>query len=170
MKNNLGQSYILYLKNIFNFSGRTRRSDFWQVYILNYVISLVIGVSSMLAVEMDIIAGFLILLSLIINLSEISLLVRSFHDIGTSGLYCLLNYIPYIGFIFLLVYCTKDSCAGSNKYGPNPKESLDNKVGSQIYNSEDDKNRCKICGAEISEKDEFCPQCGSNLTGENYYG
>ena len=86
MKNNLGQSYILYLKNIFNFSGRTRRSDFWQVYILNYVISLVIGVSSMLAVEMDIIAGFLILLSLIINLSEISLLVRRFHDIGKSGL------------------------------------------------------------------------------------
>ena len=47
--------------------------------------------------------------------------IRRLHDIGKSGWWILIGFIPYIGPIVLLVFCCLDSESGTNKYGPNPK-------------------------------------------------
>ena len=43
------------------------------------------------------------------------------HDIGKSGAYFFLSFIPLVGIIILLVFLCKDSDPGENQYGPNPK-------------------------------------------------
>jgi uncharacterized membrane protein YhaH (DUF805 family) len=48
--------------------------------------------------------------------------VRRLHDIGKSGWFLLLNFIPLIGAIVLLVWLCRDSDS-DNQYGPNPKAS-----------------------------------------------
>ena len=48
--------------------------------------------------------------------------VRRFHDMGKSGKSYFIGLIPVIGVILLLLWFCKDSQAGTNKWGANPKE------------------------------------------------
>ena len=48
--------------------------------------------------------------------------VRRLHDIGKSGWMLLIVLIPIVGAIWLLVLLFTDSNAGTNEFGPNPKE------------------------------------------------
>jgi uncharacterized membrane protein YhaH (DUF805 family) len=49
--------------------------------------------------------------------------VRRLHDIGKSGWFTLLGFVP-IANIVLLVWLAQDGQPGANEYGPNPKEML----------------------------------------------
>ena len=101
------QPYVNMFRNYINFSGRTRRRDFWMAVLVNFVIS-VFGV-------VQTIYGLAILLPFL------ALWARRLHDINMSAWFLLLNLIPGIGSIILLVFACMDSQPGSNQYGPNPK-------------------------------------------------
>ena len=59
--------------------------------------------------------------SLVLFLPSIALGVRRLHDIGRTGWWMLLVFIPLIGWLILIVfYCTK-SKAEPNKWGPEPQ-------------------------------------------------
>ena len=47
--------------------------------------------------------------------------VRRLHDVGKSGWWYLIVFIPCVGFIWLLVLFVTDSEHGPNKWGDNPK-------------------------------------------------
>lgn len=47
--------------------------------------------------------------------------IRRLHDIGMSGWYYLVSFIPLVGAILMIVWGVRDSQPGSNQYGPNPK-------------------------------------------------
>ncbi|MDH6239656.1 DUF805 domain-containing protein [Aurantimicrobium minutum] len=47
--------------------------------------------------------------------------IRRLHDINKSGWFLLFILIPFVGWIFLLVWLVKDSDPGDNRFGPNPK-------------------------------------------------
>ena len=64
---------------------------------------------------------FLILYNLLILIPSIAVAVRLLHDIGKSGWMLLIGLIPIVGAIWLLILLLRDSEAGENKYGPNPK-------------------------------------------------
>ena len=52
---------------------------------------------------------------------SIAISARRLHDIGLSGLWLLLSFVPFLGGIALLeLYCI-DSQPGPNQFGPNPK-------------------------------------------------
>ncbi|EFR94822.1 conserved hypothetical protein, partial [Listeria innocua FSL J1-023] len=53
---------------------------------------------------------------LAILLPTISLMVRRLHDSGKSGLYLLLDLIPFVGGIIVLVFMCLES-DGPNQYG-----------------------------------------------------
>jgi uncharacterized membrane protein YhaH (DUF805 family) len=53
---------------------------------------------------------------------SIALGVRRLHDIGYSGWWLLIGFVPFVGGILLLVFALMDSQPGTNRYGPNPKE------------------------------------------------
>ncbi len=47
--------------------------------------------------------------------------VRRIHDIGKSGTWYFISFIPYIGSFWLLILTCMDSETKTNKWGENPK-------------------------------------------------
>jgi len=102
-----------------DFSGRTRRKDFWMFilfyaifYVICAVVDGVIGTAPIVTT----------LFSLAMLIPSISIAARRLHDTGRSGWWQLIALIPLIGAIVLLVFYVLDSHQGENDYGPNPKE------------------------------------------------
>lgn len=62
-----------------------------------------------------------IVIALVFLPASITVMIRRLHDIGMSGWFYLLAFVPYIGGIFLLVCAFIPSQAYTNKYGPIPK-------------------------------------------------
>lgn len=117
--------YLKVIRNYVGFSGRARRKEYWMFVLINIVISIVLAmVDGMLGLKVggEQGAGLLgLIYSLAILLPSIAVGVRRLHDTGRSGWWMLIAFVPFIGFIVLLVFFVLDSQPGSNEYGPNPK-------------------------------------------------
>ena len=120
--------YLKCLRQYADFSGRARRAEYWYFglfyTIFAIAIILVFGViagitGSEQLVTMGTVCYYAYCLALYIPCLAVG--VRRLHDIGKSGLYILLIFIPFVGTIFLLVFACTDSQPGSNQWGPNPK-------------------------------------------------
>ena len=91
--------------------------------MFNIIIIIVLGIidgiiSSGAEIGIGILGGIYYLAVLIPN---IAVSVRRLHDTNHSGWWLLIGLVPIIGFIVLLVFLVRDSQAGENQYGPNPK-------------------------------------------------
>lgn len=95
------------------FDGRARRAEYWYYALFVFIISLITGFLGSLISNV---------VSLVLFIPGISVCVRRLHDIGKSGLWLLVAFIPLVGAIVLLVFYLTDSQPGTNQYGPNPKE------------------------------------------------
>lgn len=98
-----------------DFTGRARRSEYWYFYLFDAL------VSAGLAVIFGEDSAILALYSLAVLLPGLAVTWRRLHDIGKSGLWALISIIPLIGGLLLLVWTCRDSEAGANTYGENPK-------------------------------------------------
>ena len=107
-----GEAVKLFFKNYVNFSGRSRRSEYWYAYLFLCILSFAVGL-----VAPDL-SG---ILSLLIWLPSLSLSFRRLHDIGKSGWWGLISLIPLAGPILLLIWTCRDSQPGENQWGPSPK-------------------------------------------------
>lgn len=58
--------------------------------------------------------------SLALLLPNLGLAVRRLHDIGKSGWWLFLAFIPVVGIIILIIWWCKDSQMEPNEYGPVP--------------------------------------------------
>ena len=117
-KNSIFKSYALFWKNYTNFSGRTRRSDYWQFVLVNFIIALPLGLLSLIPYVGSLFMGIYMLATIIPNLA---IQIRRLHDIGKDWYYIFFMLIPFAGSIILLVWYCQDSQIGANKYGENPK-------------------------------------------------
>ncbi|MBN8202994.1 MULTISPECIES: DUF805 domain-containing protein [Bacillaceae] len=119
-------AFIKVLKESFNFSGRSRRKDYWMFILFTFVISIILTVIEMaLGLEITEDIGILTtLFSVIMIIPSLSVTVRRLHDTGKSGWWILISLIPLIGGIIILIFTLMDSEPGSNKYGPNPKKAI----------------------------------------------
>ena len=110
--------YLEVLKKYAEFTGRSRRSEYWYFVLFNFIISIVLGI-------IDTIIGTYVVLiflySLAILIPVIAVSIRRLHDTGRSGWNILLGLIPFIGAIILIVFFVQDSDSGYNEYGQNPK-------------------------------------------------
>ncbi len=130
------------LKKYCCFSGRARRSEYWWWALAYGIISNLAVIPAYVAMTSATMAAMndpaaaaeaagsitsayipVIIVCLALFLPTLGVLVRRLHDTGRSGWSCLISLVPFIGGIILLIWVLKDSDAGSNKYGPNPKES-----------------------------------------------
>ncbi len=64
-----------------------------------------------------------VLFAVALLLPYLSVAVRRLQDIGKSGWWILLAFIPIIGALVLVYFYVTDSQEGSNLYGENPKSS-----------------------------------------------
>lgn len=104
--------------NYANFSGRARRSEYWYFVLCNMLITLFLFI---LMFVTSYALYLLIIYSIGIIIPSIAVVVRRLHDIGKSGAYYFVSFIPVIGTIWLLVLLCTDGDNGSNQYGEDPK-------------------------------------------------
>lgn len=107
--------FVDVLKNQYaDFNGRAIRSQFWYFVLFSFIISFVLGIVD------DMLFGRQIL-SMIFNLAvlipSIAIAVRRLHDLGKTGWWYLLIFVPLIGIIVLIVwFCIKGQTT-KNQYG-----------------------------------------------------
>lgn len=130
-----------------DFSGRSRRKEYWMFALLNFIIFAVLYVimisvmgpsitETMMQAEVgmepvqppagmmaglgivDLIMG---IYSLAVFVPSLAVTVRRFHDQDKSGWFVLLAFIPMVGGIVLLVFMCLEGTHGENRFGPDPK-------------------------------------------------
>ena len=100
-----GEAIKVCFNKFANFEGRARRSEYWWFILFVNLVSLVTcGIASIV---------FLV--------PVIAVTARRLHDIGRSGWWQLISFVPLAGAILLLIWTVQDSDPGTNEYGPNPK-------------------------------------------------
>ncbi|MCA0450073.1 MAG: DUF805 domain-containing protein [Proteobacteria bacterium] len=100
------------------FEGRARRLEFWAFSTLNVFIAAFLGV---IENSPDGVSRLASLFWLFILLPSIAVAVRRLHDIGRTGWWWLIWFIPVIGWIVLIIFYATKGDAGDNQYGPDPK-------------------------------------------------
>lgn len=112
--------YLAVLKKYAVFSGRSPRSEFWYFVLFNFIIAVILEVISYVLGDAFNILGFIYSLAVIVPFFAVG--ARRLHDIGKSGWWQLVGFMPpIVGTIWLIVQLAKDSDPAENKYGPNPK-------------------------------------------------
>lgn len=114
--------YVGCLKNYAKFDGRARRKEYWMFCLGNFIVGFVLGfILGIIGAPAYV--GYVY--SLAVLVPSIAVTVRRLHDIGKSGVWYFINFIPCIGSIWLIVLLCQDSMPGENEYGVNPKEVVD---------------------------------------------
>ncbi|MEO6819660.1 MAG: DUF805 domain-containing protein [Ginsengibacter sp.] len=124
--------YVKVLKEYVNFKGRARRSEYWYFFLFNLIFAIIaVGIDNLLGTTLkvdsaygvvDLHYGYVYILYLLaIIIPGLAVSVRRLHDVGKSGWFYFIAFIPFIGGIWLLILFFTDSVVGENKWGPNPK-------------------------------------------------
>jgi uncharacterized membrane protein YhaH (DUF805 family) len=119
--------YLKVLKNYAGFSGRAQRAEYWFFFLFNMIASILLLVVDGVLGTFDMASGLGLLYavySLAVLIPSVAVSVRRLHDIGKSGWWLLIAFIPFVGPIVLLVFFILDSQVTENTYGPNPKGTL----------------------------------------------
>ncbi len=94
-----------------NFSGRARRSEFWN-FILAYLASVI--VAGIISAASSLVGGLLMLIAVVaFVVPALALNTRRLHDTGRSGWWQLISIVA-------IFFYAEDS-HGDNQYGPSPK-------------------------------------------------
>ena len=105
------EAFKLYFSNYTNFSGRSRRSEYFNaVLAVNCITSVCSAIPVLAAIW-----------ALVTLVPGIALVVRRLHDVGRSGWWYLIMLIPLVGTIIMLIWLCTDS-DNDNQWGPNPKK------------------------------------------------
>lgn len=100
-------------------AGRARRSEYWYWMLFS-------GILQGVAICVDVSIGgsvFQWTVILATFLPNLAVAVRRLHDIGKTGWFWLLSFIPILGWLILFVWSVRDS-QPRNRYGPNPKRTV----------------------------------------------
>ena len=112
------------LKRYAEFTGRSRRKEYWMFFLLCMVVGLVLGfVEGMLGLTGMIgpYGPLSMLFLLAILVPSIAVGIRRLHDTGRSGWWILIALVPLVDGLVLLVFYVLEGNSGPNEYGPDPK-------------------------------------------------
>lgn len=123
------ETYLTPWRKYATFTGRATRKEWWTFYLVNTAIIFILSAT----MGGDIVKGFLhyrihaigpaaTLFGLLVFIPTLAALVRRLHDVGRTGWWVLLGFVPVLGGLVLLIMLLFDSQPGPNQYGPNPKE------------------------------------------------
>jgi len=182
--------YLMVWRKYAEFSGRSRRKEYWMFLLFNFLAILALGAIGGVGIAISedyggflfIPLGFYVLATIIPGLA---VGVRRLHDTGKSGwlllVFFLVGLIPVIGFIgaiIQIVLMCQDSDPGMNQYGPNPKfpeQNFGAFAGSAGFASmglgaqpqpftppagDAIFGFCKSCGIRLKDASPFCGSCG----------
>lgn len=120
-------------ENFFQWRGRLNRLRFLKRLLVLFGVSLVLYILMVLLVVLmsdhamqpnesaaEGVFGFFTLLCIPITISSYMLMIRRLHDIGLSGFFVLLSFIPIVSLGFMLYIFFKQGTTGDNQYGADP--------------------------------------------------
>ncbi|MGH1359804.1 MAG: DUF805 domain-containing protein [Burkholderiaceae bacterium] len=116
-------SYMQFWQRALDFSGRTRRRDYWLAMLVHIVIMMLLayiggGIDESGEYSPGILGSLYVLASLV---PAIAIGIRRFHDTGRSGWWMLIGFIPFIGGLIVLIFMLIAGQPDENQYGPSPK-------------------------------------------------
>ncbi len=100
-----------------DFKGRASRSEFWYFYLFVVLVN-IIAVVLALQITFFFVAWFIF--ALISFVPALAVTARRLHDIGRTGWWQILAYIPYVGIIasiVLIVFWCTEGEKKKNIYG-----------------------------------------------------
>ncbi|WP_437560326.1 DUF805 domain-containing protein [Acidithiobacillus sulfuriphilus] len=107
------------MNNYANFHVRLGRAEFWWFYLMNFLISVAIGILVFLFTRtLEYVEIAMVAYALITLLPLLPAEVRRFHDVGISGWWLLLAFIPYLGAIAILVLLILPAKPTGERFGP----------------------------------------------------
>ena len=113
------------LKRYAEFTGRSRRKEYWMytllaigIYIVTSILDRIAGMNGMIAGRYGPITA-LVALGLIVPSLAVS--IRRLHDSDRSGWWLLLGLVPMVGEIIVLVFMVLKGTRGANRFGADPK-------------------------------------------------
>jgi len=125
--------YFKVLKNYATFTGRASRTEYWMFTLFQFIISMALlftGGFFTFTSTLDggdisfagIIATYslLVIYGIVTLVPTIAVTVRRLHDMGKSGVWYLIAFVPCIGGLWLFILTLMESEHGSNQWGPNP--------------------------------------------------
>jgi uncharacterized membrane protein YhaH (DUF805 family) len=126
---------LMPLRRYAEFSGRSRRKEYWMFCLLNVLIGVFVGLVFVIGYYADMsqtqmttwlepilyLAG---LVSLAFLVPGIAVTFRRLHDTDRSAWNILWGLVPFIGGFVLLYFYISDGTEGPNRFGPDPKEGL----------------------------------------------
>lgn len=122
-------TYLLrFIRETFVYKGRVSRNEFWNFYFLNIFIMVFFTMFGILGVAFDkqneveilfeiLSIPFVIFFIWSYLLTGISVSIRRLHDVGRSGWWLLLNFVPIFGPIILFIFYCLGSQENTNKWG-----------------------------------------------------
>jgi uncharacterized membrane protein YhaH (DUF805 family) len=120
------QWFSLALSRYADFSGRSRRAEYWFFALISTLILVVLSLVDYAMGWVYLVDGLengvlrtIALFALLVP--SLSVGARRLHDTGRSGWWQLLMLLPVVGFIVLVFFWVRDGQAGQNLYGNNPK-------------------------------------------------
>ncbi len=127
--------YVAALTKYVDFTGRARRKEYWSFALINTSIlfllyglafaTVILEANTFASIAMG--AAGLYLLGTM--LPGIAAVVRRLHDVGKSGAYFLVYFIPLAGPIWLLVLLCTEGEPVNNRWGEDPKQHINQNFG-----------------------------------------
>ncbi len=108
---------IVVTEHYADFNGRAGRAEFWWYVVAFTIIEIVLMVVQHLLHTNILVPLF----GLGLFAPSLALQVRRLHDIGKSGSWLFIVFIPAIGGLVLSYWFFEPSTPGPNEFGPEPK-------------------------------------------------
>ncbi len=124
---------LLPIKRYADFSGRSRRKEYWMFVLFNLLLLVAFGALMLVGAFVGrsdtgapgalfwIALTLYVLVALALLVPSIAVQVRRFHDQGRSGWFWLMNLIPYVGGLIVLIFMCMEGEQGDNAWGTDPK-------------------------------------------------
>ena len=130
------ESMLRPYRRYFDFSGRSRRREYWLFKLFWYLVTLACVAVMFAGVPWgadgpDTKPGFMLWAGLSAMMlfwlgsivPSIAVAVRRFHDQDLSGWMYLLNFIPSLGALIVFVFMVIEGNRGANRFGHDPQGS-----------------------------------------------
>jgi uncharacterized membrane protein YhaH (DUF805 family) len=130
IKDKVMKWYLRVLNHYADFSGRSRRREYWYFVLFNLIFLLTaIFIDAAFGWDFErsgkiVFGPYYMTYTALVALPGLAAAVRRLHDIGKSGWWILITLIPLVGIIWLIVLFCNDSDPNKNAYGGNPKDGL----------------------------------------------
>ncbi len=98
-----------------DFTGRTSRQAYWMFTLVYIILIVLISIAEEIALGTELPST---LFTLAVIIPSIAITTRRLHDIGKSGWWQLIYFIPILGWIVMLLFLVRAGDRTDNQYGP----------------------------------------------------